>query len=184
MNRRTLGCLAGSLLLLCTAGCVREEVSGTTRTFTYELWVPASILVGGIVAAVAGWFLRQRGSWGWILLIGGPIAAIFFAPSMFRDRTVLTDERLQVTTGIWGMTAAHDVAFADLTMIRQIAEESRGRRGRRRTNYYLVCERKDGTSAKLPLGNNLVEAAATPFMEAATARGIPYQDDTGVPDEG
>jgi MFS family permease len=184
MNRRVLGCLLGSLLLLSVTGCVREEVSETTRTFTYGLWVPASLLVGGLAATVAGWFLRQSGRWGWILMIGGPIAAIGFAPTMLLDRTVLDEQGIHVTSGIWGMTAKHDVAFADLANVRQIAEESRGRRGRKQTNFFLVCERKDGTSAKLPLGNNLVHAAGRHFLDMASSHGIPYQDDTGIPDGG
>jgi hypothetical protein len=71
------------------------------------------------------------------------------------------------------------VKFGDLSRVRFISEETRGRRGRKNTNYYLVCERKDGSSAKVPLGNKVAETAAPRLIERVRALNIPLLDETG-----
>jgi hypothetical protein len=77
-----------------------------------------------------------------------------------------------------GMTAVHEVKLDELTRIRLTVEESTGRRGRKRKNFYLLCERKDGTLAKVPVNNNTAEAAAPLFLENVAKRGIPLVDET------
>lgn len=169
-----------AFLLLGLGGCVREDVDGSTITVTNELWVPLVALLGGIAAAPAGWFLRQKSArFGWGLLIFCPIIVLGIAPSLFLDRAVVDDTHFSLRTGIWGLTAVHEVKFADLSRIRLISEETTGRRGRKRTNYYLLCERKDGTSAKVPLGNKVAETAAPHLVERAKALNVPVVDETG-----
>lgn len=169
-----------AFLLLGFCGCVKEEVNGSTVTVTNELWVPLVTLLGGIVGAPVGWSLREKSArLGWGLLILSPIVVIGFVPSLFLDRAVVDDTHFSLRTGIWGLTAVHDVKFADLNRVRLVSEESRGRRGSKRTNYYLVCERKDGTSAKLPLGNQVAETAAPHLISRARALNIPVIDETG-----
>jgi hypothetical protein len=154
MNRRLLPCLLAVILVAGIGGCVRETTEGSARVFTYEAWVPLSVLLGGIVAAPAGWFLRGASArFGWALLVMGPVAAVFFAPSLFRDRAAVDDNLFTLRSGIWGLTAVHEVEIDDLKQIRIISEVSRGRRGSKRTNYYLLCERNDGTTAKVPMNN-------------------------------
>jgi hypothetical protein len=169
-----------AFLLLGLCGCVREDVNGSTITFTNELWVPLVVLLGGIVAAPVGWLLRKRsGRLGWGLLIISPVTVLGFVPSLFLDRAVVDDTHFSLRTGIWGMTAVHDLKFNDLSRVRLISEQTTGRRGSKRTNYYLMCERKDGTSAKVPLGNKVAETAAPYFVERASALKIPVVDETG-----
>ena len=178
LTRKSTLCLI-AVLLLFTSGCVNETTDGAIQTFTYELWVPISVLVGGIVAGVAGWFLRGvLGNLGWGLLIGGPIAAIFFAPSLFQDRVVLDDSKLSMRTGIWGLTAVHEVQYDELKLVNIISEEVRGRRGKKSTNYYLECLRNDGTTAKVPINNAVGEAAAPHFLDRVSELGVPIQDKT------
>ncbi len=170
-----------TFLLLGIGGCVREDVNGSTITVTNELWAPLVALVGGIAAAPAGWYLRKKSTrFGWGLLILSPVAVVGLAPSLFLDRAVVDDTHFSLRTGIWGLTAVHEVKFADLTRIRLISEESTGRRGRKRTDYYLLCERKDGTSSKVPLGNKVAETAAPHLVERAQALNIPIVDETGA----
>ena len=170
--------VAAGLLLLCT-GCVNETVEGTTQTFTYELWVPISLLIGGLAATLIGWFFRDvLGRFGWALLVLGPLLAVFFAPSMFRDRAVVTETAFSLRTGIWGLTSVHEVEYDDLAMIRITLEESRGRRGRKRSNYYLVCKLNDGSEAKVPMNNKVAEAAAPAFLGHAAKLGVPIVDQT------
>ncbi|MBI3861172.1 MAG: hypothetical protein HY290_04685, partial [Planctomycetia bacterium] len=155
-----------AFLLLGLSGCVKEEVHGSTITVSNELWVPLVTLLGGIVAAPIGWYLREKTARiGWGLLILSPVVVIGFVPSLFLDRAVVDDAHFSLRTGIWGLTAVHDVKFSELSRVRLISEESRGRRGSKRTNYYLLCERKDGTSAKVPLGNKVAETAAPHLIE-------------------
>jgi hypothetical protein len=179
VNRKPLHCFVVAILLLFVSGCVHENTDGATQTFAYELWVPLSVLLAGLVAAPAGWFLRETSSrFGWGLLIIGPVAAIFFAPSLFRDRAVVDDTAMSLRTGIWGLTSVHDVKYDDLKQIRIISEEVSGRRGSKRTNYYLLCERNDGTTAKVPVNNKVAQAAAPHFLQKASDRGIPIVDET------
>ena len=178
---RSIHCAAlPALLLLGVSGCVREDVNGSTITVTNELWAPFLALMGGVAAAPAGWFLRKKSNRiGWGLLIFSPILVVGIAPSLFLDRAVVDDTHFSLRTGIWGLTAVHDVKFADLSGIRLISEETTGRRGRKRTNYYLLCERKDGTSAKVPLANQVAETAAPYLIERAKALNVPIVDETG-----
>jgi hypothetical protein len=178
MKRTTFLVLVG-LLLACASGCVEESVDGVNRVYTYPLWLPLTVFLGGMVGGVAGWMLRNSISrLAWALLIGGPIAAILFAPSLLRDRAVVGADSFSLRSGIWGLTAVHEVKFADLTSVRIVAEEVRGRRGSKRTNYYLVCERKDGTSAKVPLNNSVSEAAAPALLERLNELDIPVVNAT------
>ncbi len=179
MQRRFMHLAFVAFLLAGLSGCVQETVNGTTKIYTYELWVPLVVLIAGLVATPAGWFLRQSSSrFAWALLISGPIAALGFAPSLFLDRAAVTPEAFTVRTGIWGMTAVHEVKFSDLRQVRYISEETVGRRGRKNTNYYFMCERKDGTSAKIPVGNNVVEAAAPAFIAKVLELNIALADQT------
>jgi hypothetical protein len=171
-----LGLVVSSVLLL--TGCVKETVDGDKHIYTYELWAPLLILVVGLAAVPAGWFLRNN-RFGWALMILGPIAALGFAPTLFLERTTVDPQGFHVKTGIWGMTAAHQVRFDDLQTIRLTKEISRGRRGRKNTNYYMVCCRKDGTEAKVPLGNSLVEKAIDQIKIGIDAHSINVVDETG-----
>jgi hypothetical protein len=161
------------------AGCIRETTEGTSHTFQNELWVPIVTFLGGIAAGVAGWFVKPHSHrFGWAMIILGPVAAIGFAPSLYLDRATVDDSGLSLRTGLWGMTAVHDVKYDGLQQIRRTKEESRGRRGRN-VSYYMLCERTSGEPAKVPLGNQCSEAAAPLFLDGAQARGIPIINETG-----
>ena len=76
---RSIHCAAlAALLLLGVSGCVREDVNGSTITVTNELWAPFVALMGGFVAAPAGWFLRKKSNRiGW----GEPVSNLVSASS-------------------------------------------------------------------------------------------------------
>lgn len=168
-----------AVILGATCGCVSEETDGATHVFTYETWVPLSVLLGGLAAAPAGWFLRKSSArFGWALLLLGPVAAIFFAPSLFRDRAEVDETSLFIRTGIWGLTAVHEVPFDTLEQVRIVSEETRGRRGRKRTNYFMLCEQNNGNTAKVPINNAVSEAAAPEFLKRVSELGIPVTDET------
>ena len=167
------------LLLFACAGCVRESTEGATSVFQYELWVPVSVLLAGIAAAPAGLAVRMRSArLGWVLLIGGPLAAVMFAPSLYRDQVTVSDEGFHVRTGIWGLTAVHDVRFAEVSSLSITAEETVGRRGRKKTTHYFVCDLKQGGQVKVPINNGVTEAAAKSILEHAAGHEIPILNET------
>lgn len=109
------------------------------------------MLVGGVIAAVAGWFLREiTARFGWALLVLGPLGAILGAPSFFRDRVVVDDSKFSMRSGIWGLTSTHEVVYADLQRVRATSEESVGRRGRRKTNYFCSANERTARPRKFP----------------------------------
>jgi hypothetical protein len=169
----------GLLAVIATqAGCVRESVGEDGKTFTYELYVPALLFVGGIAAAVAGWYLRS-GRFGWVLMIGGVVSTLGFAPSMFLDKVTVDNNHFTIRTGIWGLTNVKDVAFDNLKTVVLTKEETRGRRGRTSTSYYLLCHCKDGTSPKVPLNNQVCDAAALDILTQIKDHNVPILDTTG-----
>jgi hypothetical protein len=145
-------------VVLLQTGCVSETVSGSEKIYTYQLYVSLLLFLGGIGAAVGGFFLRSN-RFGWVLMIGGPIAAIGFAPTMFMEKITVDHQHFTVRNGFWGMSR-EDVVFDDLQMVNLTKEETRGRRGRKNVHYYLVCHRKNGTNAKIKVNNDVAEAAA------------------------
>ena len=171
--RRVLQIVAALILLATFAGCVRQTTDGATTTFRYETWVPPSVLLAGIAAAPLGWQLRKRSArFGWGLVIAGPLAAFVLAPSLFRDRVTLADDGFHVRTGLWGLSAVHDVKFDEVRTLRIISETTTNRRGRK-TNYFFLCEMKHGGSVKVPVNNEVSKAAAEPILRRVAARRIP-----------
>ena len=171
--RKAFVCLA--LLFLC--GCIDDRNVNGGRLISYQLWVPAGVMAVGLVAIPIGLILRRKLAWaGWSLMIIGPIAAIVMAPSLYRDRVEISDDRLFVRTGIWGLTAVHDVEFAKLKQIRITAEVVRDKNSTR-TNYFYNCDTAAGV-VKVPVNNALTQYAAPLILESVRKRGIPIQDAT------
>src|SRR5689334_3841920 len=135
--------LLGGLLLV-LGGCVQESQTNGERIFQYELWVPLSVLFAGILAMPIGYALRERTArMGWSMVVLGPLAAMFLAPSLFRDRVTVSSNRFHIQTGIWGLTSVHTVNFADIKQIHVTSEKVVRRRGLR-NDYYLNCQKKSG----------------------------------------
>ena len=173
-----------ALPLAFLAGCVKEQTDGSSSTFTYELWVPALIFLGGVAAAPLGWVLRQKsGRLGWGLMIAGPVAALVFAPTMFLDKIVVDADHFQVRTGIVGMAETHSIKFADLKAVHLTVKTSRGRRGRKTTKEYLVCESKTGNRTEVEMSGRLATAAARPLAVQFANHQIEVIDETGTAEE-
>jgi hypothetical protein len=181
MRNRLIGAVLVASGLCALSGCVREVERSGEHVFRYELWVPLTALLGGMVAAPAGWALRRRSArLGWGLLILGPIAVFGVAPSLLCDRVSVDAEGFHVRTGIWGVTAVHDVKYDDVGTIRITAEQGRSRRGTH-TNYYMNCDRKSGGSSKVPMSNAVTQASVEAILDGAKAHGILIVDGTGNP---
>jgi hypothetical protein len=181
MQRRVLRVAFAAILLAGLSGCVEETVNGTNHIYTHELWGTVSILLSGLAAIPAGWFLREKSNrLGWGLIIAGPIAVIFIAPSLFQERATVDDSGFTLRSGIWGMTV-YDVKFAELQQIRITSEETRGRRGAKRTSYYFLCDHRVGPTVKVPLNNEVARAATPYLMEKLAELKIQVVDETHSP---
>lgn len=169
-----------SLPLIADTGCVHIESSGTTNTYAFHFWIPLVTILGGVFAAIAGWFVRYLSSRiGWSLLILGPVLGIGMSPGFLRDRVIVSDESISVRVGEFGFAKERVVRYDDLFSARIVSEEGRGRRGRKTVNYYLICERKDNTSEKFTLENKVVFEAAVDFLGRASEKGITVDNETG-----
>lgn len=169
-----------SLLTLATlalTGCTTERVEGETTVFTFAWWLPLLILAGGVLAAGIGVLIRQN-RYGWILIIGGPIAAIFFAPSLWSDKVTLDRDHFTQRTGLWFAPRFQEVAFTDISRIDLTAETRRTRRGRS-TSLYMICHRKGGEDAKIPINDLMKRGAAARILATAADHGIQITDLTG-----
>ncbi|MCA8998603.1 MAG: hypothetical protein KDA80_16505, partial [Planctomycetaceae bacterium] len=126
------------LAVLFASGCVKHSVQEGMHVFTNEWWVPVVVFLGGILGAVIGFVIRDSaGRFAWALLILGPIASLGFAPSLWMDRATVDEKEFHLRTGIWGLTAVHDIVLDQLTSVRLTSETRRSRRGRS-TSYYMV----------------------------------------------
>ena len=166
-----------ALTALAFTGCTTERVDGDTTVFTFAWWLPMLILVGGVVSLGAGVLLREN-RYGWVLMIGGPIAALFFAPSLWSDKVTLNHDHFTQRTGLWFAPKFQDIRFADLTSIDLTAETRRTRRGRS-TSYYMLCHCKSGEDAKIPINDLMKRKAAASILAEAAAHGITINDLSG-----
>jgi len=162
-------------ILLACAGCIQRTVRGDVSTYGFEMWVVLGIAVGGIVAAPAGWFLRKRvARLGYALLILGPIATIFIAPTMWTDRVVVDSEHFERTSAMPGSNN-QSVRFDD---VRSLHYHSRVERSGRRSSrkYYLDVNQKSGQVQTISPGTLFQEAMGEIF-ERAAAKGIAVSED-------
>lgn len=176
LNRRgwKFGLLA-VFLLFGAAGCVQESTVNGEHIFKYALWVPLLVLFGGFVAAPGGWFLREKNSrLGWGLMILGPFAALFMAPSLFMERVGVGDDGFRVRT----ISSDKEVKFAEIRQIRVTAEVSRGRRGSTTTNYYYNWDLKAGGSTQVGINSALMKDAMPSILQQVSAHDIPILDET------
>lgn len=176
--RRILQVLAVGLVAV-LAGCTNNRTEGSATIVTFEWWLPALIIVAGLVAIPVGLFVRKKSFYGWILLIGGPIAAVVFGPGFALDKVTVTPEAFHLRTGFWFSPTVREVKFADLSSVVITKTETRGRRGRKNVSYDLKCTKKSGGQEVIPLGTLMEEGGAEAFAKAAIASGVPIVDGTG-----
>ena len=57
------------MLLLVAGGCTVEKKEGDTSIFTFDLWIPLTMIIGGTIFAVGGFYARamyERLAWGFM----------------------------------------------------------------------------------------------------------------------
>src|SRR5687768_12946383 len=84
---------------LCT-GCIQETPSGDGFKVTYELWVPLSVLGGGLLCLAFGGVLWAfRNGYKWTLIVLGVIGTLL-GPSMFFEYAEVDPHGFRIRTGI------------------------------------------------------------------------------------
>lgn len=166
--------IAIPMLIACT-GCIQRTVKGDVSTYGFETWILLVIAVGGLVAAPAGWVLRNRiARLGYALLILGPLAVFFLAPMMWTDRVVVDSNHFERSSAMPGSNN-HSISFDQVSALHyRSAVERSGRRSGRK--YYLDVTRKDGQVQTIPLGQLFQEAVKEVF-ERAASKGIEVSED-------
>jgi hypothetical protein len=161
-------------LVLACGGCVVQSTDGNVTTCHYAWWLPAGVLAGCIVAIPLGLVISRWSSRiGLGLVVAGPLAAIFFVPSLFFEQLKVNDEGFEVRSGIWGLTASQSVRFDGTRQLRIIQKRSSGPRPR---DIDVLIFDQAGGEARLSLNNDVKIEAGPIILERATSRGIRIVD--------
>jgi hypothetical protein len=160
------------LCLLTLTGCVEKDVTDGATVVRNASWVYGLIGLAGLGLAIIGGVAIKSNWWqGGITLLVGLGILIIGTPTYFLEKTTVRDDGFQVVTGVFGGTV-HDVKYADINSMERMSEEVRGRRGRKRTKYYLLLHMKSGSDIKLDASDG-VDAEAVPLIEEkAQAQGV------------
>ena len=170
--RTRVATVAGLTLL---AGCVKETQVAGGSAFTFEPWVPAGIVVAGLVGLAVGAVLLRRRNWlaGIVVVLLGLLGLVVLGPGMFQDKVTVTDERFELNVGFWFAPTVHSVNLADVAGIEGTAEEKTGRRGRKTTDFKVVFRKKSGPAETVPVGDLMKRGAYNRLLEVADKKGIP-----------
>ncbi len=175
---RTVHAVVFVVIALLCAGCVQETRNGDSVKYTYQLWVPLSILAGGIGGLLLGgvlWSFQNR--YKWTLIVIGLIG-VLIGPAMFLDHATVDPQGFSIRTGIPYFAATETVKFDDVQQVRQTKRVTRGRRGRKTTNYYYEFDLKSGQTVAVNVtGNELRMQARRRIDDQLTARNIDVVDD-------
>ncbi len=167
---RKLRILGAAAILFIFAGCIERTVKGGTSIYRMEAWAIAGTAVGGVAAGVAGFFVRRKiARLGWAMLIGGPAAAIFGAPTMYFD-VVKVDSEHYERSGGFSASINESRRFDDMQAIKYVSKEERVGR-RMQTKHYFEITNKSGQTESVSLGT-LLQAAAPEIFEKAKAKGV------------
>ena len=160
--------LCGALLLCLLAGCYERVTDGNQTIYRFASWLGPVIITIGVVCLPLGWFLRGWNStWGWVLMIMGPLLVAFIAPAMYSDRVLIDDEHFEARYGAWFDPSVHNLRFQDLREIRYVGvADHRGR-----TKHEMHCIAKTGQATVVHSGD-LVKFTVPEILARAKARGV------------
>ena len=165
-----------AVLLPLLSGCVDREVKGDVVSFSYAAWAPLLVLLIGLAAAPVGLMLRNSSKRAaWLGMILSPVLLFVLLPGMFLDYAKVDSEHFEGRYGIWIAPTKFDIRYSDLSRIDHVVYETRGRRGRKNTNYRFDCVMKSGQVQKVNLGAILKEARDE-IAERAGKAGVAVRD--------
>src|SRR5262245_20365249 len=182
MKQRVVWILAG-LGSSAIAGCYEKVSENDRLIFSYQIWVPLMVVLGGLAALPVGIVLivRKKYFWGYILAIGGPLAAVVIAPGMFLDRVIVDQEGFYSRHGFWWDSTIHQIRYDELVLVRLVVEEKIGRGGRKNYSYYFDCSFKTRTAERVPLGD-VMRQAIPEIAEQFRKHGVQVQIPPNLPD--
>ena len=123
-------------------------------------------------------FIQKKRLWGVILVLAGPIVAIGWAPGLYLDKVVVSEETLYSRHGFWWSPTIHNIRYDDLSNVRLGVDVTRGRRGRKNYSYYFDCSYKSGKQERVPVGD-LVKQALPEIGAHFAKHGVNVVDSTG-----
>jgi len=163
--------MACILLPFAATGCVERNVEGNSAVYTFPTWLSYAVGAASLVLVPVGLLvLKWRKALGIILMIGGPLLAVFVAPSFGYDKVVVDPDHFELRTGFWFSPTQHNVRFDDVTSM-TIREEVRYNRGRKNYSYYLDCAKKQGGVEAVPVGD-VMKKAIDEITQRSEEKGI------------
>lgn len=174
MKRRLSWVFAGFALAV-VAGCYQQTSENGTFVYKHQAWVAPIVALVGVAFVPVGvlLFAQKRRLWGVCLAVGGPIAAVVVAPTMYLDRVVVNDESFSSRHGFWWDPTVEQIRYEDLTGVQYVVKESIGRRGRKNYSYYFDCSFKKANQKRVPLGD-LMRQALPEITARFQKHGIPF----------
>ncbi len=178
---RNLARFAVALCCIAMAGCYNKVNQNGIVNVSFQLWVPLSMILGGLVLIPVGILLavQKKYLWGILLIIAGPIAAGCVAPGMFLDKVVVSPNEFTSSHGFWWSQTTHRIQYNDLREVRVIVEETRNRRGTSKS-YSFDCVFKDGRTERVPLGD-LMRQAVPEMVAQFNQHGVIVHGAVNVP---
>jgi len=177
---------AGLLFALVSAisGCTHETQDGDTTVFRWDWWVPLLVVLGAIACFFLGLVMsrlsntlsspaicRLLARFGLASTILGPLVGVILVPTLFNDKVTVNPDGFTVREGfVWSPTV-FDARFADLSRIEMLPKEKAGK-----TEYYLVCFKKEGGYEAIPDHALIKRGGAAKIMETARQLGIPVEE--------
>jgi hypothetical protein len=167
MNRLLLRVSFLGLCLL--SGCVAISAGETETRYHYQYWVPALILLGGLVSIPIGFFWR-RSDWkiGWGLMTVVPLAAILLVFTMGFEQVTVDKHGFEVQSGFFG--EPQSVKFDSVTSVRVVKEKTSGRRAR--VIDVLYFDLKDGGAERFAISGDVKTEASKDIISRVKERGI------------
>jgi hypothetical protein len=174
-------------LCLSMSGCVDKKINGDVTTFSIALWVTAALVLGGCSLIYGSRFVPKRSD-GWfrfskrirLTMIFVGAASLYVSLAAVNDRVTLSPSGFTETTGLIGMSHAHEVRFKDIEKI-EITKEVSGIGRNKTTNYFLLCYGKNGEVKKVPASSQSMQSAFPDIVRALHTAGIPVFNKTGEP---
>ncbi|MEY3480558.1 MAG: hypothetical protein RIQ71_1333 [Verrucomicrobiota bacterium] len=119
-----------------------------------------------------GWYrFTRKIRWG---LISIGVVAMFVPVVMYFNKVTISEEGFTENVGFFG-EKAHRVTFNDLERVEFVAETS-GIGRSRKTNYYLICFGKQGTSHKVPVSGSCMQTALPEIVQGLKTAHVPIID--------
>src|SRR5688572_12914554 len=106
--RRRASLVALMSIGLLVAGCYERVARGQESIYRFAWWLGPLVIIAGIAAFPAGWFLRKLSAkWGFVLMFMAPFVLFFTAPAMYSDRVLIDDEHFEARFGFWFSPTVH-----------------------------------------------------------------------------